>query len=245
MDYKKCCDVVNVLNSYFSQSKDIASIEYPVSIKYKSIDYYIYMFYSCLLDYGMRSKTYHSNLINTYYKYRELFTPSYVIKSNEEELKNIIVNNIHPRYPNIALKKWIKLSNGLDKLDILNILTNIRSYNELEIFINSLNCYGQKTGGLLMRVICDSKICHFVECIKSIPIDRHDIEISYLTRVIDKRKLNDREIKMLSDLYVDVGYSLNIDPSLIDKYLWQVGNLYCNKKKCCDCPLNGICFGGK
>ncbi len=37
------------------------------------------MFYSCLLDYGMRSKIYHKNLVDTYEKYPNIFDPNYAI----------------------------------------------------------------------------------------------------------------------------------------------------------------------
>lgn len=59
----------------------------------------------------MRSKLYYSNLINTYSKYPKLFEPQYVIENlDEDKLKNILRDNIHPRYPNVATKKWIVLS---------------------------------------------------------------------------------------------------------------------------------------
>lgn len=39
-----------------------------------------------------------------------------------------------------------------------------------------------------------------------------------------------------------VGKELNINPSDIDKYLWKVGNSFCNKKNCEECPLNQMCI---
>ena len=53
--------------------------------------------------------------------------------------------------------------------------------------------------------------------------------------------ISNREIIELSDTYVNVGKELNINPSNVDKYLWEVGNSYCNKKSCEECPLNNIC----
>lgn len=32
-----------------------------------------------------------------------------------------------------------------------------------------------------------------------------------------------------------------MNPNDIDKYLWEVGNSFCNKKKCNECPLNNYC----
>lgn len=195
IDYNQCSKVIITLNQYYKNKLKIANIEYPKNLEYKSDKYLLYMFYSCLLDYGMRSKIYHKNLIETYKKYPNIFDPNYVVKMNEESLKGIIVNYIHPRYPNVALKKWIELSKELEQYDdILDYLKNINSFEKLEYFIKHIKGYGQKTGGLLIRIICDANVCNFKDSIESIPIDRHDIEISYLTGIISDKK---KEIKIL------------------------------------------------
>lgn len=238
----RCQEVVEKLNKHFFNKAGLADVEFPRNVSYGTNEYYLYMFYSCLLDYGMRSKIYHRNLIDTYIKYPEIFYPKYVEKMPEEDLYNIIVSNIHPRYPKVATQKWLRLSKQLLKYDnITTYLKNIKSFEELNKFIKDIKGYGQKTGGLLIRIICDSKICNFKENINSIPIDRHDIEISYLTNIIDTSKVSSNEIKELSSAYVNIGKKLNVNPSDIDKYLWQIGNSYCNKKRCYECPLNNLC----
>ncbi len=245
IDYERCSIVINSLHDYFTSVGKLSNIEYPKEIKYASNNYFLYMFYSCLLDYGMKSKLYHSNLSNAYSKYPDIFIPGIIIKMPQEKLKEIIVNNIHPRYPNIALKKWVNLSNELCKYNnLVEVLSKITSFKDLICFISSLNSYGQKTGSLLARIITDSKICNFNEMVESIPIDRHDIEISYLTGIISVKSITSKEIKDLSNFYVKIGNDLNISPSEIDKYLWEVGNTFCNRKKCSDCPLNIYCKEG-
>ncbi|MCM1052696.1 MAG: hypothetical protein NC483_01785 [Ruminococcus sp.] len=242
IDYKKCMKVIECLNNYFKDKNKIADIEYPSNILYKTKEYYLYMFYSCLLDYGIRSKVYHKNLVNTYKIYPNIFVPRCVLEMNENILKDIIINNIHPRYPNVAVRKWIILSKKLIEYDsILNYLRSINSFEELNSFIRSLKSYGQKTGGLLTRIICDTQICNFKENIESIPIDRHDVEISYLTSIINDKKINNKNVKNLSDAYVKCGKEMNINPSDVDKYLWEVGNSFCNNKKCYECPLKKLC----
>lgn len=242
IDYKKCEEVVKILNEHFVNKTKVADIEFPQNIECSTNEYYLYMLYSCLLDYGTRSKIYHKNLVNTYMKYPEIFNPTYACKMSEERLKKIITNNIHPRYPNVATKKWQVVSNELIKYNnLLETLKEIKSFDELKKFILSIKGFGQKTGGLLVRIICDSQVCDFQENIKSIPIDRHDIEISYLTNIIKNQKLSGSEIINLSNVYVDIANKLKINPSNIDKYLWEVGNTYCNKKKCEECPLNNLC----
>lgn len=246
INYDKCSKVVRTLNRFYKNKCEISNIEYPKNLEYKSNKYFLYMFYSCLLDYGMRSKLYHKNLVETYKKYPNIFDPDYVVKMKEESLKCIIVNYIHPRYPNVAVGKWIELSKKLEQYDnILDYLKTINSFEELEYFIKGIKGYGQKTGGLLIRIICDANVCNFKDSIGSIPIDRHDIEISYLTGIINDKKIGNKDIKNLSDAYVKISKKMNINPSDIDKYLWEVGNSFCNKKECNECPLNSCCEGKK
>lgn len=246
IDCIKIQRMLKILNSYFKMTNEnLANVEYPVSIALGSQEWLYYNFYSCLLDYGMRSKIYHQNLITTYERHPEIFKPQYVVETfinNEEILGDIIKKNIHPRYPVVALKKWIKLSNELIKYnDLLDAISSLNSYIELEGFIKRLGCYGQKTGGLLLRLIYDSRICNFTDDMQSIPLDRHDIEISFLNSVIEKKDLSEREIRILADAYIKVGHNLNINVSNIDKYLWEIGNKFCNKKNCLNCPLFNTC----
>lgn len=127
----------------------------------------------------------------------------------------------------------------------MGTLKSLNSVEELTSFIKNIKGYGQKTGGLLIRIIRESNICSFKENIKTIPIDRHDREISYFTRIISSQKLRIKDIEALSNAFVEIGNKLNIDPSKIDKYLWEIGNSSCNNKLCYRCPLNGCCLKQK
>ncbi len=198
INYVKCKEIVKTLNEYYKEETNLANIEFPKNIKTNSHEYYLYIFYSCLLNYGMRSKTYNQNLNNAYEKEPKLFCPSYINSLKESELKKLIINNIHSRCPSVATKKWMELSKQLIQYqDLPNYLKNIKSINELNKIKIKIKGYGQKTGNLLIRMIKDTNICDFKENIEAIPIDRHDIEISYLTGVIDKSKLTDKEIDSL------------------------------------------------
>lgn len=242
VDYNQCVRVVGYLKDFFKSNSNVAKIEYPSNILYKSNEYFIYMFYSCLLDYGMRSAIYHKNLSTTYKNYSFIFNPKYVLNMDDESLKNIIINNIHPRYPNVAVNKWRELSKKLFEYDsILDYLKGINSFDELDSFIKNIKGYGQKTGGLLIRIICDTGVCNFNNDVCSIPIDRHDIEISYLTGIINSKNVSSKDIDDLSGAYVRASRKLEISPSDVDKYLWEIGNSFCNKKACMDCPLSKCC----
>ena len=238
----KCETVVEILHNHFKENMSIANVDYPKDIIFKSDDYFIYMFYSCLLDYGMKSKVYHKNLIDAYERYPLIFNPHYVIETDEASLKSILVASVHPRYPNIAARKWIKLSQSLIQYEnITKYLESINSFEELVAFIKQIGGYGQKTGGLLARIISDSHICNFDCKVESIPIDRHDIEISFLTGISLYRCSKEEDIKKLSDIFVKVCNDIGVNPGDIDKYLWEIGNSFCNRKSCDDCPLTSIC----
>lgn len=249
-DLEKADFCATQLKLYFKEtSKTInANVEIPNDIIPGTNNHIVYLFYSCLLDYGMRSKNYHQNLINTYKNHKEIFNPKFVIANylnNELELFAIIKDNIHPRYPNVALKKWLVLSKFLNdnfpKESLKEKITSLKSYKELYNFIKNINGYGQKTGGLLLRLIYESGICHFNDDIDNIPIDRHDIEISYLNGIIKKENLNSKEIEQLGKTWIKVAHQNNIKASDIDKYLWIIGNSLCSKKECNNCPINKNC----
>ncbi len=112
---KKIDRLVQKMHEYYSNedSNTLATVDFPKKLEYKSNEWLINIFYSCLLDYGMRSQNYHNNLINTYHLYPQIFNPKYVKENyttNKDELLSIMKNNIHPRYPNVALDKWLNLS---------------------------------------------------------------------------------------------------------------------------------------
>ncbi len=237
LDKAKSC--TSKMKNYFNSTEEISSVEIPDNIKIDSNEYIYYIFYSCLLDYGMRSKIYHANLINTYKKYKDIFNPNYVVKNfkdNKDGLLKIIKDNIHPRYPNVSLKKWLELSEFLainysnDKLK--EKIVSLESYKELYNFITSIKGFGQKTGGLLLRLIFESGLCSFSDKLQDIPIDRHDVEISYLNKVVDKENLNSEELKELGTIWIKAAEENNISACDID---------LCSKKKCNECPIKTEC----
>lgn len=238
---------IEKLDKYFSNSdiNEVANVEFPNEIEYKSNEWLYYIFYSCLLDYGMRSKIYHNNLINTYHNYKDIFNPQYILNNFNNHtniLQQIIKENIHPRYPNIAVNKWIKLSAELSKYNsLLEHIKSFKTFKELNKFVKNINGYGQKTGGLLLRLIYESNICNFSDDISTIPLDRHDIEISYLNEIINTKTLTSKQIKELSDAYIKYSNKININPNKVDKYLWEIGSKFCDKKDCENCPLCSNC----
>ena len=61
-------NLIKKIHAYYNsqETNQLATVDTPRNLEYKSNEWLIYIFYSCLLDYGMRSINYHNNLINTY-----------------------------------------------------------------------------------------------------------------------------------------------------------------------------------
>ncbi len=231
------------LKDYFKNMESTSSeIPIPKEIGLYNDKWLYFIMYSCLLNYGMNSKRYNMNILNTYRDYEWMFNPNEVVRHNEEEILKIVRESIHHRYPNIATKKWINLSRKLNEIcNLVDIVKNSNSYIKLYEFILDIGGYGQKTGGLLLRIIYESGICKYEDSLPIIPLDRHDLEISYLCGIIDKKKLNAKEIYELSRLWIETSLKYDIDASMIDQYLWHIGAELCNKKKCLECPLYSEC----
>lgn len=241
VDSKKIEKCLQKLKDYYAEEENLATVEVPSCLKEGEETWLRYLFYSCLLDYGMNSKRYHANLIETYKKYPLIFSPSYIVKHKDLDLLKIMKENIHPRYPNVAYKKWIQLSTKLSNFSLLEEIKSKRSMEELNIFIKEIGEYGQKTGGLLIRLIRESSVLSFQEDVTFIPLDRHDLEISYRNGITSSLKLTEKEIRELSNCYIQAGKKIGLNPILVDKYLWNIGNCFCSKKDCENCPLNKTC----
>ena len=45
VDYVKCKEVVEKLNNHFENKVELANVDYPSNINYRTNEYYLYMFY--------------------------------------------------------------------------------------------------------------------------------------------------------------------------------------------------------
>lgn len=94
---------------------------------------------------------------------------------------------------------------------------------------------------MLLRLIYESNLCEFSDEISTIPLDRHDIEISYLNKIIKIKTLTSKQTSELSNAYIKCSNELNVNPDKLDKYLWEIGSRFCNKKDCINCLLCSNC----
>lgn len=244
-----------IMNNFFLKNKDLkmSNIILPSSIKRGSMEHCKYLFYSCMLNYGIKSKVLHENLQLLYEENPCLFNPKYVLdiyKNNKCKLADLLRSKIHVRYPNQSAKNWINLSkiilskyNG--NLD--EIFKNKQTYSEYQSAIFELDGFGQKTGGLLLRMLIDEGFVKPIDGIAEIPIDRHDINLCIWLDVIngltaEEIKKNQKIIGELSKIWVNVSNEFKISPSTTDQYLWIIGSKFCSKYQCNTCPLNSLCI---
>ena len=244
-----------IMNNFFQENKDLktANIILPSSIKQGSVEHFKYLFYSCMLNYGMKSKVLHENLKLLYEENPCLFNPEYVLDVYEHNmcaLADLLRSKIHVRYPNQSAKNWINLSkiiltkyNG----NFNEIFINKQTYLEYQDAIFQLDGFGQKTGGLLLRMLIDEGFIKPLDGIAEIPIDRHDIDLCIWLEVIngitaEDIKKSKEVIGKLSKIWVNVSNDLNISPSITDQYLWIIGSKFCSKTQCNICPLNSLCI---
>lgn len=242
------------MHQYFSKM-DIATkatVLLPKDIEIGSEIHFRYLFYSCLLNYGMKSSVLHENLIKLYEQMPLLFSPQYIYENyanKYDALADILRSFVHVRYPNQCAVNWFFLSSILHTQYHDNpkeLFQNGNTYHDFQSVIFTIKGFGQKTGGLLLRILIDNDLLHPVDGIAEIPIDRHDIDLCIWLGVIsdvtsDDVKKNKKLIELLSNTWVMVSNKLSISPSLADQYLWIIGSQFCSKNQCQMCPLHDEC----
>ena len=254
-DAKNAVRSLHKMHEYFSK-QDIntkATVLLPKTMERGSEIHYRYLFYSCLLNYGMKSSVLHEGLKKLFENMPLLFSPQYICENYTDsytELATILRSFVHVRYPNQCAKNWVALSNILHTKYNDNpkeLLMAGNTYYDFQSAILGLKGFGQKTGGLLLRIMIDDGLLTPVDGIAEIPIDRHDIDLCVWLKVIsnitsDEIKKNKKVIKLLSDTWVCAAKELSISPSIADQYLWIIGSQFCAKKQCEVCPLCDDCI---
>lgn len=223
---KKC---LLSMQRYFSKVciNEKASIPLPQSIVVGSSCHYRYLFYSCLVNYGVRSQKLHKDIICLYNERPCLFSPSYIVENyigNESLLAEILRREIHVRYPNQCAQNWILLSRTLrDKYheNPQEIFVNGSKYADFKMAIFQLRGFGQKNGGLLLRVLIDEGLLDSTDGIAEIPIDRHDINLSVWLKVISNVSAetivkSKKIINALSSIWVEAANEMRVSPSIVD-----------------------------
>ncbi|NOZ81929.1 MAG: hypothetical protein GXO63_02145 [Candidatus Micrarchaeota archaeon] len=249
-DLDKARYVVRSLYNYFKSERTIerATIELPNNIKWGSKEHFLYIFYGCLLDYGVKSSYYHKRLRSAYLVHPSLFNPEFIVKKfthDINKLAEVLRSYLGVRFPTEAAKRWLALSyvlysryNGNPK----NLIKASQNFNDLKKRILEIRGFGQKTGGLLIRILYENGLLDDIssgQSIQFIPIDRHDVRISIRLGIIkfsgkytSKRTVNSNsQLERLSQLWVEASIREGVDPAETDRNLWLLGSELCALKK--------------
>ena len=228
-----------------------ATISLPEGLEWGSREHFLYLFYGCLLDYGMKSSFYHKNLKNAYKEKPELFEPVYIVETFQKHVQDLAVflkDFVRIRFPNEGARRWLSLSEILMKKyngDPRNIFKPFMSFNSVKKAVFNIKGFGQKTGGLLIRILYENDLIEIQDNISHIPIDRHDIEISINLGILEENCSENRKnsaiVEQLSLIWVRASQMEHVDPCETDRNLWLLGSLLCSKKKCAQCPLDDMC----
>lgn len=250
----KAINSLKLMHNYFT-NKEIenkAQVVLPNVIEHNSSQHFCYLFFSCLLNFGMRSNILHENLCLLYETNSEIFSPQYIVENysnNYTKLAKLLSSKVHIRYPNECAKRWIALSELLHANfdnNPQNLFVGKNKYNEYKLAISQINGFGQKTGGLLLRMLIDNEMLISSDGIAEIPIDRHDIDLCVWLEVISnistsEIRKNKKIVNLLSATWVQASKELSISPSLTDQYLWIIGTQFCVSRNCKSCPLHYVC----
>lgn len=249
---------LKLMQQYFADKNinEEATVTLPKGIIQGSDLHYRYLFYSCLVNYGVKSTLLHKNLIRLYEQNPLIFSPSYICETYANDyalLTDVLRSFLNMRYPNQCAKNWFCLSDILHTQYHDNpkeLFANKSSYYEFYDAVCKLKGFGQKTGGFLLRILIENDLLTPIDGIAEIPIDRHDIDLSIWLGVIsnitvDEIKKSKKAIKQLSNIWVMVSNKNSISPSLTDRYLWIIGSQLCSKNKCDICPLHVECRRNK
>ncbi len=257
-DIDRARETARALHSYFRDAQTVrkATIELPEDIEYESRDHYLYVFYGCLLDYGVRSYHYHQRLRLAYSEFRELFNPDYILENFEndiEGLSRILSRYLRVRFPTEAAKRWFSLSEVLCRkydCDPRNLIKEATTLYELRNLVTEIRGFGQKTGGLLIRILYENGLLGNMnnDCMPFIPIDRHDVKVSMRLGIIrgleedsSSDRVSNRLPAELSKIWVEASVLESIDPAETDRNLWLLGSGLCASNKCYLCPVKGLC----
>ena len=214
--------VIRRLREFFSTADSLtATLTPPKELEWGSKEHFLYLFYGCLLDYGMKSSFYHKNLKKAYKQKPDLFDPQYIVETfqrNIQDLADVLKDLVRVRFPNEGARRWLSLSATLlEKYngDPRDMFTPLMSFNDAKNVILSIKGFGQKTGGLLIRILYENDLITVQGNLNHIPIDRHDVEISIMVGVVDNdgvRTDSTTVIEQLSSIWVEASLAEDVDP---------------------------------
>jgi len=244
--------VNNIMNAYikdsgvFEYKSNLLEYQIPNGVVYASKEHAMFYFFLIFNDHGTKSTRLYENFKKLFGENSNYFNPK-KIANLEDELKEKIAQ-LGVRYANNSFKYWVynaqKIVDEFDG-DIYKLFTNYKDATQLYKKIKEFKGYGDKTTGLLLRVIDGvefTKLENFEQV--PLPVDTHDSKIAINCNMIEKFDYNKADRKTLQNvsyMWQDLSNSIGINWEELDKALWILGSVGCVQKECGQCPINMYC----
>ena len=237
----------------FSDTKELLENQLPEGVAPGSREHANFLFFLISQDHGTKSAALYDRAKRRYSTNPDHFDPTLVAARYSEESAQPIretLSALGVRYPNNALRGWIKNSVRLTSqfhADARKLVAEYRSASESMKAIRSFYGFGPKTGGLLFRVFVGlglGKPDHIDSV--DFPTDIHDTRIAALTGIADiPADLTERDygrfVRKAQHAWRSACDHEGIDWLQVDRALWILGSKGCSRERHADCPIREFC----
>lgn len=197
--------------------------------KASDLDKSRFIFYITGLDYATKSQPLYERANKLFTKDKKLFDPKHIAKLSDEDIYTYIINFLKPRYPNEAVKRFginSKLLIDKYKSNPKNIFTSSQTAKEAIEKVRDFRGYGPKIGNFFARTIINYFSITYSDIDDIlIPVDRHDVKISYLMGFIDNPKMSKKNIDKVKNIFNLACKETKTSWLIFDKALWIMGSM--------------------
>ena len=188
----------------------------------------LFLFFVVQLDYATKSQKLYEGATSLLEKNPKFFDPNNILSLSDNELLEVCVKYLKPRYPNeaslrlkINAKKLINEYSG----NPIEILDSSKNAKEALKRILEFRGYGPKTGNLFLRSMVSIFNTPFDD-IEDIlpPVDIHDVRIAYLLGFIDSTDMTEKNILRTKKLWNNVCKVAGVNWITFDRALWLLGS---------------------
>lgn len=241
----------------FSDTKELLENQLPPGVTSRSREHANFLFFLISQDHGTKSAHLYDRAKRRFATNPDHFDPALVATSYSEASAQPIQETLAAlgvRYPNSALRGWIRNSEKLTSqfhADARELVAGYQSASESMKVIRSFYGFGPKTGGLLFRVFFGLGLGkpESVDVV-DFPTDIHDTRIAGLTGIADiPPDLTERDygrfVRKAQLAWRRACDEEGIDWLQVDRALWILGSKGCSRERHADCPIRGFCRLGK
>jgi len=248
-------EIVKKIMSAYKDEKGILENQIPMGVEYCSSEHADFYFYLIYNDHGTKSTGLYERFKALYENHSELFDAKYIVEkytNKEMELYKDYLQFLGLRYPKKSTQYWIynatKLCEEFDG-DTMQLYNYTDESLQIYKSIKSFKGYGDKTTGLLLRVIdgvgFNKKLLNFEDV--PLPVDTHDTKIAIkcdLIEEFDYEKADKKKLQKVSKIWQDAVNKTEYSWKELDKALWILGSVGCVSKQCFICPMVKDCKVG-